>query len=159
VGAHIGAFAVLAAHTWPQARILACEPDPDNLTLLRENLAGCNRVEIVPAALVDRDVSEVEFHAVLDKVGDNSGGGRCFRVEAGTVRTRVPALSVLKLWQTRGITVCDLLKLDCEGAEIALLRSLAGAGHLGAVRRVVGEWHAADNQPGTIAGVLDTLRS
>src|SRR5437868_4712589 len=44
IGAHIGAFAVLAATTWPGCRLIACECDADNLMLLKENLkAVCEK--------------------------------------------------------------------------------------------------------------------
>src|SRR5262249_54020392 len=52
VGAHIGAFSLLAAAAWPGARVLACEADPENCALLRENLAGRANVEVVAAAVV-----------------------------------------------------------------------------------------------------------
>src|SRR5437879_3936223 len=38
IGAHIGAFAVLAATLWPACRLIACECDPDNVVLLKRNL-------------------------------------------------------------------------------------------------------------------------
>jgi FkbM family methyltransferase len=144
LGAHIGTFSLLAAAAWPQAQVIACEADPDNVALLNQNLAGHPRIETVAAALVADDVAEVEFHTVLDKAGSNSGGGSCVRAEPGSVTTRVAALSVAKLWESKNLTRCDLLKLDCEGAEVPLLRALAQAGHLAGVRRIVGEWHASD---------------
>jgi GT2 family glycosyltransferase/tetratricopeptide (TPR) repeat protein/SAM-dependent methyltransferase len=77
IGAHIGTFAVLAAESWPGARVIACEPDPDNFGLLEQNLRGRSRIELVQAAVLGDDRPEVEFHRVADKVSGNSGGGSC----------------------------------------------------------------------------------
>lgn len=147
IGAHIGAFTVMAAEAWPGARVVACEADPQNFRLLRKNVGGRMNVEAVPLAVVGSVVTEVEFYATADMVGGNSGCGSCVRLEPGTVKTRVPALSVVRLWQGKGLSPCDLLKLDCEGSEIGLLRALADAGLLAQVRFIVGEWHSLDEAP------------
>jgi FkbM family methyltransferase len=159
IGAHIGAFTLLARQTWPAARVIACEADPENFRLLERNLAGKAGIEAVPAALVAEEVTEVDFRAVCDKVFGNSGGGTCSRPEPGTQLTRVPALSVRRLWAEKGITSCDLLKLDCEGSEVAILRALAEAGHLPGVRFITGEWHTADDRPASREHVRAELRA
>jgi FkbM family methyltransferase len=159
IGAHIGIFSLLAAETWPAARIIACEPDPENCALLRENLAGYQRVEFVAAAIVGEDVAEVNFHAVVNKAKHNSGGGSCVREEPWSLKTRVPAMSAVKLWRLKGLSGCDLLKLDCEGAEVSVLRALAAAGLLAKVRIVVGEWHAPEETDSARDRVKAELRS
>jgi FkbM family methyltransferase len=159
LGAHIGAFAVLAAEAWPGARILACEADPDNFALLAENLQGRRNVEAVRAAVVGEDVPEVEFHLVLDKAAHNSGGGSCARHESWSIRTRVPALWAVRLWQDRHLAGCDLLKLDCEGSEVAILGALAAAGLLASVRLIVGEWHAEEGSEPARQRVKEQLRA
>ncbi len=157
IGAHTGAFAVLAARTWSQARVIACECDPDNFLLLRRNVAGCPNVELVEAAVLADDVPRVEFHTVLDKAGRNSGGGSCLHGDAESVTIWVRAVSVARLWEERQIGVCDFLKLDCEGAEIPILAALARAGLLARVRQVVGEWHAFPERGLVAAGVRAEL--
>jgi FkbM family methyltransferase len=159
MGAHIGAFALMAAEAWPAARVVACEADAENFALLRHNLAGYPTVELVEAAVVGEDVPEVEFHAVRDKANGNSGGGSYARSEPDTQTTRVPALFIGELWRSKGLASCDLLKLDCEGAEAGLLRVLAEAGLLAGVGRVVGEWHAADGRRETAEDVKRQLRA
>jgi FkbM family methyltransferase len=144
IGAHIGAFSILAAEAWPGARVIACEADPDNCALLHQNLNGHHNVEAVQAAIVGEDVTEAEFHQVADKAAHNSGGGSCARHEPWTVTTRVAAMSAPRLWREKSLQACDLLKLDCEGCEVPVLRSLAQAGLLAGVRLIVGEWHAPD---------------
>jgi FkbM family methyltransferase len=144
IGAHIGGFVLLARKLWPTARVVACEADPDNAQVLRMNIWGDANVDAVEAAIVADDISEIEFHAVRDKASSNSGGGSCERPEAGSTRMRVPAISLQRLWRERDLVGCDLLKLDCEGSELALLRALSATRRLAGIRYIVGEWHAAD---------------
>ena len=94
---------------------------------------------------------------VGDKANGNSGGSSCVRPEPGSRRIEVPALSVSGLWRSRGLDRCDLLKLDCEGAEGLILRGLAEAGLLPRVRDITGEWHSADERPETTAAVRREL--
>jgi FkbM family methyltransferase len=157
LGAHIGGFSILAASAWPSARIIACEADPENFALLKRNLAGLRNVESIQAAVVAENVSEIEFNMVVDKAAHNSGGGSCVRDEPGTVKRRVPALSVEKLWNQRSLGVCNLLKLDCEGCEVQILRALAKARLLKGIQLIVGEWHAPDERPATTACVRQEL--
>jgi len=198
IGAHMGAFAVLAATLWPGCRLIACECDPENVALLKRNLQAmfengvrpsedrmpkgqtpfsCEKgvrpsedkmrkgqtpfsnVQIVEAAIVGEEVAEVEFHAVADKAGRNSGGGICFLREPGSQAMRVPALSIRKLWREQHIERCDLLKLDCEGAELPILAALAGAGLLPHIRCLVGEWHVLPEHGQTPDSVMHNLRS
>jgi FkbM family methyltransferase len=144
IGAHIGAFVLLARALWPAARIIACEADAENARLLRQNSAGCKAIEIVEAAIVREDVAHADFHAVLDKSGSNSGGGSLCRPEHDSAVIRAPALSVARLWDSHGLADCDLLKLDCEGSELALLEGLRDEWQLAGIRHIVGEWHAPD---------------
>lgn len=146
VGAHLGGFAVLAAESWPKARILAGEADPDNVALLRQNLEGRPNAEVVAAAIVGEEREAVDFYQVRDKVGMNSGGGSCCRADPGSAVVRVPAISVVALWREKQIDRCDFLKLDCEGAELLILKALAEAGLLGRVSSIAGEWHVVDDR-------------
>ncbi|HEV3117221.1 MAG TPA: FkbM family methyltransferase, partial [Gemmataceae bacterium] len=172
IGAHIGAFAVLAATLWPGCRLIACECDPENVALLKRNLLEADKetrrpgdketlpnVRIVDAAIVGEEVSEVEFHAVADKAGRNSGGGSCFLREPGSQAIRVPALSIRRLWREQHIDRCDLMKLDCEGAELPILAALAGDGLLPRIRCLVGEWHVLPEHGQTPASVMHNLQS
>ena len=104
-------------------------------------------------------MAEVEFHAVADKAGRNSGGGSCFLREPGSQAMRVPALSIRKLWRLEHIDRCDLMKLDCEGAELPILAALAGAGLLPRIRCLVGEWHVLPEHGQTPESVMHNLRS
>jgi FkbM family methyltransferase len=158
IGAHLGTFCLMAAEVWPTARIIAAEADSDNAALLRTNLAGHRNVEIVQAAITGEDVTSVRFNRVMDKAHSNSGGGSCVRDEPGSVQTTVAAIAAVKLWQSLNLARCDLLKLDCERSELAILAALATAGILARIRLLVGEWHSADAHEQSRESVIMALR-
>lgn len=157
VGAHIGGFCLLARELWSATRVVACEADPENFELLERHTRS-RAIEAVQAAIVGDDVREVEFNCVVDKVTGNSGGGSCVRIEPGSRKRRVPALSIVKLWNLKTIASCDLLKLDCEGSEMSILRALAVAGLLPTIRRIVGEWHTDNSERETAKGLEGEFR-
>jgi FkbM family methyltransferase len=159
IGAHLGAFTLLAAECWPGARVLACEADPGNFALLQQNLRDRPQVEALQVAVVGEEVTEVDFRKVVDKAARNSGGGSCVRDEPGTVATRVAAVSAVRLWAERKLELCDLLKLDCEGSEVPVLHALSDAGLLGGVQLIVGEWHAREATEWAREQVKEALRS
>ena len=109
VGANIGYFSVLMArraHT-----VHAVEPTPNLATRIRENasLNGLDNIVMHQAALSDR-VGTADLHLSSDDPEANSlhGAGPVIRVPL----TTLDALSLPHV---------DLLKLDCEGSELAAL--------------------------------------
>ena len=116
-GAHVGRWAVRLAG---QARkVIAVEPDPVTTAVLRRNIAlnGLGNVTVVEAAAWDGD----EMLRLEDPLGRAcSGTNRTLPDEAGTVRgQRLDDL----LAGEDGIT---LVKIDTEGADLHVLRGLAG---------------------------------
>jgi FkbM family methyltransferase len=123
VGANVGTATAWFRQQFPQARVIAVEPDPAAAERLARNVGHDSNVEIVRVALSDHD-GRVRFaqgqwtmrgHVVEDEVEST------FEVEALT-------LSALRSRFAPGADV-DLIKLDTEGSEWKILRdSLAGVG-------------------------------
>lgn len=135
IGAQIGTFAALVAGK--AERVLAFEPVPANAALLRQNVAAFPHVEVVEAAVTDR-----EGTLTLHLSENNTGGHSAFRAagldEGRAVEVRcVPLRAAL---DARGIATVDLLKLDCEGAEHTVLAALERDG-LDRVRALAMEYH------------------
>ena len=55
VGANVGMFSAWARGRWPHARIVAVEPAPENVTVLREQAGHDGRTEVVEAAVAPAD--------------------------------------------------------------------------------------------------------
>lgn len=108
LGANVGLFGVFAAGRWPQASVIAVEPDPDNLAVLQSCVALADRGEawqVMAAAAAAHD-GTVSFE---------SGGQSLSRITPGAAGS-VPAFDALAC-----LGNVDLLKMDIEGGEWAIL--------------------------------------
>lgn len=114
VGAHVGSFTLLAHAIFPEARVLAIEPDPDNFALLNGNLTQ-NRAHIDTQECALMDYNGSSFLS-----GPTSMGKRLH----GTLGTSV---SVRRLQSLVGLSSVEslLLKIDIEGAEWTVLDDVA----------------------------------
>jgi len=111
-GAHIGSASVFFAKKFPDARIIAVEPDAMNFELLRENTKSYENIIPVNAALWREDT-----RVNLTNPNDTSWA---FRVEAGTTGNgagKVRAVTLPTILREFGIEKVDVLKMDVEGAE------------------------------------------
>lgn len=132
IGANIGAFTLECAARHPAAAIHAYEPDPVSRDVLQHNVAANGldaRVTIWPEAVAASD-GEVDF-----RQGDAS-------LESGGLapegrRVRVPSVS-LDTVLTRAGGRAGLLKIDAEGAEVAILEAASGTTR---ADHIVGEFH------------------
>lgn len=144
IGAASGDFTVFAARRAPGGRVIAFEPAPDSVEMLRQNVAenGLRNVEIRPAA-VGAQAGEV----TLDVSGGVAVQYRTAGVkEIGPGRFAAPCAALSDV--LAGLPGCvDFLKIDVEGAEYETLFSLDDAS-LGRVRRVCLEYHKGVTQYG-----------
>jgi len=130
LGANIGLFEVALAPHAPVERVVAYEPDPDNLDLLRRNAVeggGGAAWRIVPACAAGAD-GEVPFMAgrfAESRVPEAGAEGVTVPVEARDV---FPDLAE-----------ADLVKIDIEGGEWEILGDPRLAGT--PARAVVLEYH------------------
>lgn len=108
LGANVGLFGVFAAGRWPEASVVAVEPDPGNLAVLRRCVQRTARGaawQVVPAAAAAEDGA----------VAFESGGESLSRIAPGATAC-VPTIDVLPR-----LAGADLLKMDIEGGEWAIL--------------------------------------
>lgn len=138
IGANIGVSAVFFSALFPRARVIAFEPAPDNVDLLRKNTESVGRVEVVPVALGERD-GTLEMFA--SEVPANFGGFS--RSAAGSDierKSAVPVRHAGRQLAELGIAGADVIKIDVEGSEWEVLSSL-GEDFLSRTKYVVGELH------------------
>lgn len=114
VGANLGYFSAMAARlVGATGRVLALEPLPKALSLLRENVAPYPWVDVVAAA-AGHERGSAAFSSMPS--GDLSGLG--VRQGADRVLT-VPVTTIDDI--TKDLERLDLLKIDVEGQEAAVL--------------------------------------
>ena len=119
VGANTGMFTLWAKIRWPEAHFVAYEPDPQNYALLTKLIERNALRDVVP---IEAAVSGVEGSVTLFRHPRNIGGHSTMKTSVFPVSVRAyPISGALDLFPSGS---CDLLKLDCEGAEDAILRSL-----------------------------------
>jgi FkbM family methyltransferase len=114
-GANIGLSAVFYANRFPDARIIAIEPEPSNHEILKRNTAPYPHI--------------TPFHAALWKENgtlhlfDTGAGNTAFQVgetnqlSATEERGVVQSITLETLMEQFGVAYIDYLKMDVEGAE------------------------------------------
>lgn len=152
LGAHKGAFTVRAALAGPRTIVHAVEPAPANLSCLRTNLQ-LNRIANVHVH--DVAVGRARGRAVLAFETADSGRGSLVAARGHSQHMVVDTVTLEELLVDVDGPV-DLLKIDVEGAEYDVLRSMPEQA-LSSVRRVVLEYHAVEDR--TAEQVLRELRS
>jgi FkbM family methyltransferase len=131
-GSNVGFSVLYFRSRFPAARIVAVEPDPAAFARLRENTEGLGDVELVNAAMSDRDGDAILY------AGSESWA---MSLIPGADRTRqeaVRAITLDSLVDELSLGCIDVLKLDIEGAEIPVLTSTTV---LDRVRVIVFEYH------------------
>jgi FkbM family methyltransferase len=130
-GANIGVFTLVAASTvGPHGKVLACEPSPETVKLLRRNveLNNFDWVDLRQVALAERS-GQMSFLSFEPGSGFSSFAPAA-KANATQHQVRVVTLDEL----TDGVSTLKLVKLDIEGAEV---RALRGARHLLRTQRPV----------------------
>jgi FkbM family methyltransferase len=114
-GANIGLTSVFYANKYPQARILAIEPELSNYEMLLKNAAPYENITCIRAALWKCD-TKVE---IADPGLGNWGFQTAAQIQTGNqVRSKeVEAITVNSMMDRFGIDHIDLFRVDIEGAE------------------------------------------
>jgi len=139
IGAHIGAFSILASKYAKRGMVYAFEPVPQNFEMLKQNACINKVTNIVPhdAAISDRS-GERQLYLLSAR---NTGWNSFYTLGAGyQTAIAVRTLSLEKVVEERGIPRIDLLKMDCEGAEYDILFACP-ARVLKFIRRISLEYH------------------
>lgn len=137
IGANIGQTATRYRAMFPEAHIFSFEPDPETFKKLEAACAGDTRVSPIPLALSSRQESvpmyimaHRELNSFLKPSGDWARTEKVIEIQSTTVDM---------FCHERGIEQIDILKVDVQGAELAVFRGAAGMFQKRAVRAVFTE--------------------
>ena len=113
-GANIGLAAVYFANKFPNATIVALEPEESNFRILERNVAPYPQVKPLMGALWNDNLPIT----LVDTGMGSHGFQTTSSPQSNPARTRVvDAITVETLMARIGITAIDLLKIDIEGSE------------------------------------------
>ncbi|WP_152682759.1 FkbM family methyltransferase [Caenimonas sp. SL110] len=154
-GANVGLAAIYFANAFPQARIIAIEPEHENFLLLQKNIVGYPQIVAVEAALWWRS-GQIHLtdpgrgqHGFITRDDAQSGSGGA---DVGLVR----AVCIEELLATHGVDQIDLLKVDIEGSEKEVFE--ASQGWIDRVSVVIVELHDRF-KPGCAAAFAQATRA
>src|SRR2546422_3825531 len=116
IGANIGIFSAYAVSKLSARRVVCVEPDPANFHLLSMNLSRNTSAETI---LLRCAVAGDNGQRVLRIDKRNTGGHSLYG--QGSRAISVEAITLAYLFERTGVERCDLLKMDCEGAELEIL--------------------------------------
>jgi len=103
----------------PGARILCCEPIPDNLAQLSRN-AEINLnpdIAVLPVAVYGTTGS---IKLLIEAENAFTTAATVFPIN-GRIPLDVPCITLKDLFENHDLKKIDLLKLDCEGSEYEIL--------------------------------------
>jgi FkbM family methyltransferase len=128
IGANFGVMTLAFAKAFPAGRVIAFEPTHYAIGRLRRNLelnpelAG--RVEVVQSFVSDHADSTPNLVAYASWLVDGSTTGREHPIHVGTPHSTdgVPSITLDEFVMSRSLDRLDLLKIDTEGHEMAVLR-------------------------------------
>ncbi len=106
IGANVGVNSIFAKRRCPKTRVIAVEPAPINLQLLRENIShSLIEIEVIPVAVSDHDG---ELVLVGDQTHAHIGVGN-------VLGNKVESIQLDNLIRVLKVNSLDLIKIDVEG--------------------------------------------
>jgi FkbM family methyltransferase len=128
IGSNIGVYSCIAADRVPDGGIvIAFEPVPENLRYLKRNLEENGRAArvVVEERAVGQAEGQIQIHLANGSIGTHSPSAK--NVPGSESSITVPEVSLDEYVQEKlGGRSIDLLKVDVEGYEGAVLRGASG---------------------------------
>lgn len=154
VGAYVGISVLYFKHIYPNSRIVAFEPNPEAAKLLRENvfINELEDIEIHESAITD---SDGEKDIYIDNTGMDRYSVASFKKDAwnGEVKSKKLRVKTAEIGKYLKQEV-DLLKLDVEGSEQAILNGIRR--YLPNIKNMILEYHPTENQ--NLKKIIDMLK-
>jgi FkbM family methyltransferase len=125
VGAHIGYFSLKAAlKVGDSGRVVAFEPNPAMIRLLRQNLAASKigNVNVQEIACTDREQMITLYASSTISTAVSSLAQENVKSETSPHAVTVRGRPIDEVVRELGLTRMDAIKIDVEGAEVSVLR-------------------------------------
>ena len=114
-GAHIGLSSVFFASKYPEATVVAIEPELANFNILLMNARDYSNIKPIRAGLWSR---KTHLH-----IQESNAATWSFRVSEDSSGQGIPAVSIRDVMSDFNVSKIDVLKIDIEGSEVEVLDS------------------------------------
>lgn len=152
IGAHVGLFSLFASQFCKDGKIYCFEPIKENYEILLDNI-DLNKIKnIIPLNLA---VSKKNGYVKIFLNSDESAhsifphGDTFIEVKSNTIET---------IFDEHEIEKCDLMKIDCEGAEYEIIDSIPEK-YFSSINKMIIEYHLADKRPELYQNLLKKLET
>jgi FkbM family methyltransferase len=157
IGANAGYFSMFAAAKFPHSRIFSYEPVPVNYAQLQRHreLNSTKHIKCFPQAVAGKTG---EISLAFDSSDSFTTSATMFKpAHAGEESLKVPCVSLQAVLEENGINKCDLLKMDCEGAEYDILYNCPAA-YLQRIDQIAMEVHRGEEKNQNIDALENFFR-
>ncbi|WP_371504454.1 FkbM family methyltransferase [Nitrosopumilus adriaticus] len=136
IGAHIGLFCLYTSQYCKNGKVFCYEPIKKNFDILTENLELNNIKNIIPFN------SAVSNQNNKTKIFLNSDDSAHSIFDSGKDSIYVKSTTIKSIFDENEIENCNLLKLDCEGAEYQIIDSITPE-YYTKIDKIIIEYHMA----------------
>jgi FkbM family methyltransferase len=141
IGGGVGDFTIFAASQNPKNSVYAFEPTPSSFRVLQENL-DLNQVknaQAFPQAIWSQE-GQIVIDTTVGEPGQYISKEIGPRASMENSEVLAPAITLEQALEITGLAHCNLLKIDCEGAEYEILFNSPST-VLERVERIIMEYH------------------
>jgi len=146
-GAHIGLSTVFFSCKYPEATILAIEPEDSNFEMLVSNTKDFPNIKTIKAALWS--------HRTLVNIANPKATSWAFQVSETADKNEIIAINVEDAMFELGTDYIDILKMDIEGSEIEVFQS--SSSWIDRVKFIILELHDR-NRPGCTQAMENAIK-
>ena len=147
IGAHIGITARFFKHYHPTSKIICYEPNPDTFKILKQNTHKLDNVRLINSAIHD-------FNGQTNLNLSNRSWDDSLFANGGLDNITVKVASASDVCRPH----VDLLKIDAEGSEYAIINDLNQSGKLANIDRIIMEFHGRINDKQKLKQMLDIFK-
>ncbi len=140
IGANIGAFSLFAATSAKNVKVYAYEPNPDTFSRLVRNIELNNLTESIKP--FNLGVSEKDEERRLFLYPNRSIADSLYQEYVPNPKdfVKIKVVTLQSIFEDNKIEGCDVLKIDCEGAEYEILFNTP-PDYLCKIKNIVLEYH------------------
>jgi|TARA_B110000467_G_scaffold139976_1_gene139717 FkbM family methyltransferase len=151
VGGHIGIFSMYAAQFCKAGKIFCFEPLPDNFQILKSNVMKNNLENIF---IENSAISNKNHNLKFYQSNDDFAGGSLLKKSNNFFEVKCNTLE--QIFENNTIKKCNILKMDCEGAEYEILLNLPKK-IISKIDKIYLEYHDINSSDYSVKSIIDIL--